>query len=379
MSLPTSVLSFLATRFSAHPENIATEALNYILDRSEAAREALTRVATTFGLTGLSELAFKTQVSDATGARPDIVGCAVDGRVCVILEAKFWAGLTDMQPVGYVGALGEDEPGLLLFVAPEARSETLWPELRRRIAEAGFTTVAQPNPNGRTRSVVLERNGHVLALISWRTLLETLADATRADGDISTGEDLRQLSALCEQMDTEAFLPIRSEELTSTLGRRIMQFNGLVDDLANQLVAQGLADVKGLKASATREYYLRYMRLNRYGACLQFNSANWATWGDSPIWLGVKGVDWQVAPDVVAALRRADIGFREGSTSFCQIPIYLKAGVEREEVFAHALMQITRVADALPEITSEPMPAPPDTDDSSSAVSAVNESGATPV
>ena len=50
------------------------------------------------------------------------------------MEAKFWAGLTENQPNAYLARLPLDErPAVLLFVAPEARLETLWPELRRLI------------------------------------------------------------------------------------------------------------------------------------------------------------------------------------------------------------------------------------------------------
>ena len=49
--------------------------------------------------------------------RPDLVGLdRTMGKECVLIEAKFWAGLTDRQPKAYLDRL---DPGkALLFVAP---------------------------------------------------------------------------------------------------------------------------------------------------------------------------------------------------------------------------------------------------------------------
>jgi hypothetical protein len=122
-----------------------------------------------------------------------------------------------------------------------------------------------------------------LGVVGWRFILEVLHDAARTDGDIHAAEDIRQLKALCERMDSEAFLPLASEELTSNLGRRIIQFNELVDELAVRLVAHGLADIKNQRAVGTATYYVRYMRLKGYTAELHFNPSQWMKWGRSPI------------------------------------------------------------------------------------------------
>ena len=67
---------------------------------------------------------------------PDLVGNDDTDVTRLMLEAKFWAGLTDRQPVDYLRRLPEG--GMLLFVAPGSRLPSLWPELLRRCHDAGL-------------------------------------------------------------------------------------------------------------------------------------------------------------------------------------------------------------------------------------------------
>ena len=64
---------------------------------------------------------------------PDLAVFGHDGQERILLEAKFWAGLTENQPGTYLARLPDDgATSVLLFVAPEARLESIWTELRRR-------------------------------------------------------------------------------------------------------------------------------------------------------------------------------------------------------------------------------------------------------
>jgi hypothetical protein len=115
----SSLFGHLATRFGSHPENLATEALNYILGRSDEARDALVRFArlTVPALEG--ELRFRTQdfLSD-DGAIPDLVGVGKGGATPLVIEAKFDAGLTDNQPVTYLRRLPPASVPLSCTAAP---------------------------------------------------------------------------------------------------------------------------------------------------------------------------------------------------------------------------------------------------------------------
>ena len=82
-------------RFSQVNEDVATDALAYILESSEAARRGMMKLL--WGITaGLPQLRFRTQQAEGT-IRPDMWGYG-ETEPRVFVESKFWAGLTDNQP-----------------------------------------------------------------------------------------------------------------------------------------------------------------------------------------------------------------------------------------------------------------------------------------
>ena len=52
----------------------------------------------------------RTQPTGKEGERPDLAGVDREGRECVLIEAKFWAGLTSNQPVAYLKRLPSTTP-----------------------------------------------------------------------------------------------------------------------------------------------------------------------------------------------------------------------------------------------------------------------------
>ena len=121
----STLLAHVALKLGVHPENIAVEALGYILSSSAPAVRALEDVLRTGGADVGRLSKVRTQASDEEGTRPDLAGYDDDRAERVLIEAKFWAGLTD--PASRIPqAFAADRPSALLFVAPAARSETLW-------------------------------------------------------------------------------------------------------------------------------------------------------------------------------------------------------------------------------------------------------------
>jgi len=347
MTASTSVLAFLATRFATSPENLATEALNFILASSPAASRAMLDLCRQLGCEEAVDLAFSTQATNDDGSRPDLVGRTVAGHTPVMVEAKFWAGLTDRQPAAYLREL--QEGGLLLFIAPAARTDTLWLELLRR---AGLESEPSPAASSLLEDVRTARVGSkTLALVSWRGLLASLLGASEHAREAATA-DIQQLGSLCEKMDTDAFLPLRAEELTSDLGRRVRQFCDLADRITDLLVSQGLAEVKGLRATGGKGWFGRYLRFRGHGASLHFDARRWARHGHSPLWLAVYGrnfKDCTVEPD---CLRAAGIVFY-WSKGRCMVPLLLREGVELDAVVDHALEQIQGVMAIMPDLSRD--------------------------
>jgi hypothetical protein len=346
MTANSSVLAFLATRFATHPENLATEALNFVLANSPSARQAMLDLCRQLGHRGTDDLTFTTQQSNEDGSRPDLVGRAIDGRTLVAIEAKFWAGLTEYQPLAYLKALPAD--GFLLFVAPGMRIDVLWLELLRR---AGGNSATQDGTVELREARAVPLGSQTLALVSWRTLLDHLHGASALAGE-STTADIRQLAALCDKMDTDAFLPLRSDELTSNLGQRIYQFCDLADAILNRLVTEGFANVTGFKSVGGKGWYGKYLRARGHGAMLYFDAQQWGAHGGSPLWLALYGRELQPCTDEPNYLRAAEIAFHMHN-GHCMVPVMLLEGAERDAVIEHAVVQVRRAMHAVPDLTDQ--------------------------
>jgi hypothetical protein len=337
-----SVLAHLTGRFVTQAENLATEALAYVLAHHPAASDAFTAVAREYEPALPERLIFRTQVRGSDGAIPDLTGGDATGEPLVV-EAKFWAPLTANQPVTYLRRL-PGRSGLLLFVAPEARSELLWSELIRLSVAAGLT-VGPDRPGGTVRTV----EGHTLALTSWRQVLVALRTALELAGDHDGLSDLRQLEGLTDLQDREAFLPIEPGEFTSSTGRRLRQLGSLLYETVEAAVQAGLADVTGLRvASSWGEWYGRYFNLAGWGCNLHVNFTRWGTQRATPIWLRIHGGEGN--SDVLRALaplRHEDPPRLIESDGQLHVPIFLRVGVERHEVRADLHDKLREVHDLL--------------------------------
>jgi hypothetical protein len=138
--MATTVLAHIAASMP-QKENLATEALAFILNGSPAARGALERQLS--ALVGKIEQVARvsTQIAIGEESRPDVVLLAEGGAPLGYIEAKFWAALTDAQPVEYVRRLSDARGGVLAFLAPERRLPTLHTEVRERLRSANLDTI----------------------------------------------------------------------------------------------------------------------------------------------------------------------------------------------------------------------------------------------
>ncbi len=345
-----TLFGHLATRFGSHPENLATEGLHYVLCRSADARRLFLRFLGQAGGSFGGDLAFETQAAE-DGAIPDLVGKDATGVKVAIVEAKFWAGLTERQPNAYLDQLPTSS-GLLLFVAPGRRFETLWPELLTRCQKVGRQV--EGHECGSEWRVARLADGRRLALTSWRAVLEALHTGLQQAGELAAAADVMQFRGLADRMDTDAFLPLTSEELTSNLGTRIVQFCGLVDGAADRLEAEKLADSRGLRRTGGRHgSWSRFFRLHHTGCRLYFNPLGWSRHGQ-PIWLEVKGSNGQPSPAVNEALR--PLGQETPPRPIvaqwgAYVPINLPTGVERDAVLEAMLVTIRCVAELVKDVS----------------------------
>ncbi len=351
-----SLLAYLSPRFTERTEDIAVEALGYILSTSEAAKTGLLSILRSGGAKAERLIRVATQVAGDQGERPDLVGWNEHDDECLLIEAKFWAGLTPPQPNEYLKRLRRG--GVLLFVSPEARLDSLWPELERRVKKEGSFDWNADVGNARAADV----GGRRLILTSWRTLLEAAAHHAGTDGDIAATASIRQLNGLCEQEDEVAFVPLRPGELGPDLPRRLMNLHTIIGRVVARAKAAGLASTKELRTAATSSGYGQYLKLGvreegswisgrPVGAyfCLDYEA--WSRWRETPLWLALSSWEGTLPLKKVRERLRSEIVAEQDETAF--IPIYLPTGVELDDVVASVVGQLRGLANRIADVTPD--------------------------
>ena len=348
-----TLLAQLAPMFGSQTENLAVKALGHILSGSEAARSALAEVLQAGGAKVGEVAQVRTQDAGEDGARPDLAGVDQDGEDRVLIEAKFWAGLTENQPGGYLRRLeSAPQPSALLFVAPAKRTDVLWAELCRQLSKSASDVALDSHRDADGLRSATIGTGRYLMLTSWRSLLDRMATKASAAVDSHTETDIRQLQGLAEQQDEEAFLPLRQEELGPQLPRRVIDLTGLVDSAVSCANQTEWASTTGHKMVGTATSYgvwLRFLRAETvFGKAMAFFSVEyrfWAQCGHTPLWLSF----WTsvTPPDLRRALeplRHRNPPELIESDEHVRIPIELPVGKERGAVLDAVVARLEEIA-----------------------------------
>lgn len=353
----STLFGHLATRLG-EPENLATEALGYILRKSLTCRQALGDLLTHNGMSMDGNLLYRNQASGQDQGVPDVVGLDGVGQQRLILEAKFWAGLTDHQPITYLGRLPKDG-GVLLFVVPDKREVLVWNELLRRCEEAGLKGTTAFHSSAVRRHALSD--GSHLALVSWRNMLGGMHARVQVEGDRNTENDLIQLLGLCSKMDSESFLPLTGEELTTTAYRRVVQFSEMIDDIVPALVKRGVASKnKGssrLTTGSEKGIYGRYMYFHGHGAFVACDLLRWTSLAPTPLWLtmghGFAGGCAKEVRDVLAPLASTTPPrmFLLPDTDYPTLPLYVSPGLSKQEVMAEVMQQLEDIGQLIAHTT----------------------------
>jgi hypothetical protein len=343
-------------KLSQENENVATEALAFVLQSHKSAHNGMMKL-----LRGIDpqmpHLWFRTQQTEGgkqigDSSRPDMRGCGGEGHIHVFVENKFWAGLTANQPVSYLRILAEcTPPTILLVVGPEARKETLWRELGRRLADNKISA-ANDSFAGIFR-VATTSAGPILALTSWKALLDAL-ELEVAD-DKSARSDLLQLQALCAAADSEAFLPISSEvtsdQRTPAL---ILQLSSIVQTSVDRAVAKEILNLKGTNPQASAERIGRYAYFGaerRAGPWLGIHFGLWKKHGGTPLWVVFAASDFGRAPEVQALLEPWAAQQRVFTTSqedgSFVVALDIASGEDKDQVVAGIVVRLEEMAGRL--------------------------------
>ena len=341
MSYETTLFAHIAPRLTDRIEDVAVEALGHILSNSEAARSALEE---TVGLGGAIVGPIdrvQTQVTGEERARPDLVGFDDKGTKRVLIEAKFWAGLTPNQPNQYLKQLPRGRPAALLFVAPARRIPMLWSKLLLR-AEERFRLADKSGPK-RLCSAKVDEGEHRLLLTSWAELLDRMETRAKLEGDSAAEADLLQLRGLTNRMDADVFVPWRSEDLGPEFPKRVLGLIALVEDAFNSGVADKFLETRGRGISARWEGYGRRIRIGSVGAWFGFILDGWAEHGNTPLWLLFSYNEYERLREAGLAETQV-VKWRTKDGRYC-IPIPLPTGVEYDTVLDSVVASLKSIAE----------------------------------
>lgn len=276
-----SLLSHIAQRHVQGYEDVATDALSFILNRSEACRQSLSE----FIAPGASPIPIThTQpwTADTYGAVPDLA-CFNGDDLSALIESKFWAPLTSHQPVTYWKSLPAGHPTALMFVVPTFRVEQgdLWSELTKWLQDEGVQLIDgavanRHNSTDGSRFIAAESlaEHRLLILVSWSTIIGRMIERAQQADDTNAIFHLHELHGLATDAEN------------GVDATRDPELRNIVRDAVTRLVTAGWANIDGLAAGSGSDFHVRYLRLANAYAWLGINYSALKQVPDVPLWLG---------------------------------------------------------------------------------------------
>ena len=336
-----SLLAHIVSRNLA-PEVAATQSLAYILRSSPDLAASLADLLWPSVGFKLGHVKSKLRFGDA---RPDLTIFDSDGRHRIFVVNKFWAGLTDAQPVQYLHALPDDLPSGLVFILPEQRIPTVWNELKRR--SDGAYEFGNESSAGRVTR--LQMGTRTMCATSWRHVLRMLERTSTSD---AVRRDVLQLEGLARSRESHGFPPLRGEELSDVgIPRRMIDYCNLVEDIIRELRTRRVAQIGRWRATHTWYDTGGYFKaFGRFDFWLGVSLVPWKNAGNTPLWLSVTpnlGNHYHRLErffDDVQELR-GQKRFRKKVAKY--LPIRLRTGAERDGVIRDAADQVQRIVEKI--------------------------------
>jgi hypothetical protein len=271
-----SLLGQFYTRIKGSQEDIASEGLTYVLQRSSVARQALNKVIQMDSGLTFEDISYSTQNIGEKLERPDISGIDKDGKEVIILEAKFWASLTDNQPVEYLRRLGNNS--VLMFVTPTLRVRPIYNEIQIRLAQAEIDFV----PDNTNHSFSLNHN-QKLIIKTWNEILQAIRQQLEQANEQTLLSDIDQVIGLCATIDNNSFQPYQSEDFSPSNAKKINSYYDLTDNIIEELKKGGSAT--NIRSASQKYSYTRYFRIGTVGLSLNVRFDLWEKIADTPFWL----------------------------------------------------------------------------------------------
>ncbi len=315
-----SLLSHIAGNFISEYENVANSSVAYLLNEYQAARAALAHVIEMDSV----PYYYVTELATKSNGRPDVTGLNANGDKMVIIEGKFWANLTENQPVHYLEELSEG--GKLLFLTPEKRICSLKTEIDRRL----------DGVNDRVE------------VCSWNKFLTLVEAENRKNYNDALASDLAQFRELCRRMDDEGMAPLSASDLDPMHGRMSYYFSEIIDACNHALRDWEHSNFNGLRTTATKNGYGFYFHGFGFGCFLQFSPYAWFTKGShTPIWLDIYDSKWARSEKIFHYLNMFDSQNSYDEEGHSSYGIVLQTGMDKYETVHHIRKKVISILEHL--------------------------------
>lgn len=328
-----SILSDVVSKYSRHTENICSDSLALVINESLVMQDSFRNyiIGKTNGMVQLSDTieVISQATSKNDSAIPDLQISDKSEKVHLI-EAKFWAGLTEQQPNGYINRIAS-KGGSLAFLVPERRINSLRAELKIRIS-ALYTVTDIDN------QILLVDDNIVIYLLSWNDLIDQLWTSATQNNDQESVFNLYQLRGLIQKLDNEGFIPFESELFTSMAGKQRDQLIDLLDAVVD---SSDYLDTKKLSYGGGKYSYQRFFKIyGKFGGYMLYSSELWTKHQETPLFFCIAAKEWSdggALPDLnelKARLNNQKIGFLGildiNSYPALVIPLRVSVGMSKE-------------------------------------------------
>ena len=282
-----SLLAHLYPRIKGSQEDVATFSLGFILEQSDALNKTFTKlISEKLDLDLGGQLLYTCQDADSEHGRPDIAGYS-DGRLKILCEAKFYAGLTENQPVSYLKRLKTENGDGLVFICPENRIVSLWDKVCKIAEENDFH-------GADIKSHCVEYGNIRMSIISWQEILAAL-QVYASEHDPERLGDVKQLDGLCAMMESEAFVPLGPEDFGAEVARNIERYYKAFEETYKKVKANKTIEVdgKGSRLSAFVDGYARGVVINGIYVSINYNKNLWKRPSsmETPYWIFIQERD----------------------------------------------------------------------------------------
>ncbi len=346
-----SLLAHLYPRIKGSQEDIATFSLGYILEQSVLLNEVFTKlISDRLNIETDGRLIYRCQDADTEFGRPDIAAYQ-NGQLKILCEAKFYAGLTENQPVSYLKRLSSVNDSGLIFICPRNRIISLWDKIRANAAQAGM------KEKRISETLVCYEHVH-MAIISWSEILSELI-RNAAEREPERLGDLKQLEGFCQQIDSESFIPFRPEDFGAQIARDIDRYYQVVDEVFEKLLSHKELNpqTRGLRKSPRWQGYSQYIQLREFGVSIDFLRKLWKsqTSIDTPFWCHFKEIQngkWILTDRLsryIASLEATKVDDFYGTAYVALIPKPYSTLEETAEDLSNQIIQILNEIENMPE------------------------------